>query len=118
MKYTLQQRFYMFLAICIMFLCGYQGYQTRQADIQINKTLSDNNKVTSQYTQMYLEAGAENASLKKQIIALTIEKERAEEQVEILNNYWKNEVNKMNEELFILKNTKSSVNKKGKGGQE
>ena len=125
MKYTLQQRFYMFLATAITMVCLYQGYNVYQSNIYIDKTLSKNNKTTTKYTQMYLEVYAENTELKKQVSNLRTsfytyqaEIERLEKQVDLVNDYWKNEYNKVNNELFDLKNTKLRVNKEGKGGEK
>ena len=86
-------------------------------DDTINTTLKRNNDSTVRYTEMYLEETQKNRDLKLIIEQFKTDNQRLEKQVDLVNNYWKEELNKVNSELFDLKNTKSRVNN-NVGGKE
>ena len=64
-----------------------------------------------------MDASRENRDLKLIIQQFKTDNQRLEKQVDLVNDYWKKELNKVNSELFDLKNTKSRVNN-NVGGKE
>ena len=116
-KLSLYQRFFLCLAICFCITVCYQFYLAKQMDDTINTTLKRNNDSTVRYTEMYLEEAQKNRDLKLIIEQFKTDNQRLEKQVDLVNDYWKKELNKVNSELFDLKNTKSRVNN-NVGGKE
>ena len=116
-KLSLYQRLLLSLAICFCITVCYQFYLVRQMDNAINTTLKRNNNSTVRYTEMYLEETQKNRDLKLIIEQFKTDNQRLEKQVDLVNDYWKKELNKVNSELFDLKNTKSRVNN-NVGGKE
>ena len=116
-KLSIYQRLLLSLAICFCITVCYQFYLVRQMDNAINTTLKRNNNSTVRYTEMYLEETQKNRDLKLIIEQFKTDNQRLEKQVDLVNDYWKKELNKVNSELFDLKNTKSRVNN-NVGGKE
>lgn len=126
---SLQQRFLLCIALTFVFGFVYQFYISHGTAKQIENALGERNKAANKLSDTYLaewkDLNHENTKLKEEVLQLRTafyssraEVASAEEQIDRINNYWKNEFNKINSELFDLKNTKLSVNKKGKSEKE
>lgn len=105
------------MALCFCLTVAYQFYLAASLDDNFNATLKRNNAITNKYTEMYLDISKENRDLKAIIQQFKTDKQRLEEQVNLINDHWKSELNKANDELFDLRNTKSGVNN-NVGGKE
>lgn len=126
---SLQQRFLLCIALTFVFGFVYQFYISHGTAKQIENALGERNKAANKLSDTYLtewkDLNHENTKLKEEVLQLKTafyssqaEVASAEEQIDSINNYWKNEFNKVNSELFDLKNRKLSVNKKGKSEKE
>ena len=109
-KLSLYQRFFLCMALCFCLTVGYQFYLAVDMERNINDTLQETNSISSKYTEMYMDASRENRDLKIVIQQFKTENERLYNQVNLLNEHWKGELNKVNDELFDLKNRDSGVN--------
>lgn len=98
------------MALCFCLTVGYQFYLTVDMERNINDTLQETNSISSEYTKMYMDVSRENRNLKLVIQQFKTENERLYKQVNLLNEHWKGELNKVNDELFDLKNKDSGVN--------
>lgn len=116
-KLSLYQRFFLCMALCFCLTVGYQFYLAVGMETNINDTLKETNSISSEYTKMYMDASKENRNLKLVIQQFKTENERLYKQVNLLNEHWKGELNKVNDELFDLKNKDSGVNN-NVGGKE
>ena len=111
-KYTMQDRFFLFAAITMMCAYCYQFYFIHQQDKKIAETMEMYNKGTVGYVEL-------NAVLQQKIKLLeqAVEHWKAmyqgsqtsnyqlEQQIEVISNYYKNEIIKVNDELFDLKHS-------------
>ncbi len=111
-KYTMQDRFFLFAAITMMCAYCYQFYFLYQQDQKIAETLEMHNKRTVRYVEL-------NAVLQQKIKLLeqAVEHWKAmyqgsqtsnyqlEQQIQVISNYYKNEIIKVNDELFDLKHS-------------
>ena len=111
-KYTIRERFYLFAAITLIYSCGYQWYQNYQTDNYIKEALEGHNKTYKRAVEINRQLRAENEALKHNLIheqamyeASKNHVEMLEGQVSIISNYYRNEMIKVNDELFDLKNT-------------
>jgi Tfp pilus assembly protein PilO len=109
-KLSLYQRFFFCMALCFCLTVGYQFYLAVDMERNINDTLQETNSISSEYTKMYMDVSRENRNLKLVIQQFKTENERLYKQVNLLNEHWKGELNKVNDELFDLKNKDSGVN--------
>jgi|TARA_R110000751_G_scaffold351_1_gene1417 outer membrane murein-binding lipoprotein Lpp len=125
----LQQRFLLCIALTFVFGFVYQFYISHGTAKQIESALSERSKAANKLSDTYLtewkNLNHENAELKGEVFQLRTafyssqaQASLAQEQIDNINNYWRNELNKINDELFDLKNKKLSVNKKGKSEKE
>lgn len=105
------------MSLCFCLTVGYQFYLTVDIERNINDTLQETNSISTKYTEMYMDASRENRDLKLIIQQFKTDNQRLEKQVDLVNDYWKKELNKVNSELFDLKNTKPRVNN-NVGGKE
>ena len=117
---SLQQRFLLCIAITFVFGFVYQFYISHGTAKQIEDKLGERRSFVE-----WKDLVDENVKLKDQVFQLKTAFHHSqarvaetEEQVDSINNYWKNEFNKVNSELFDLRNTRLSVNKKGKSEKE
>ena len=111
-KYTMQDRFFLFAAITMMCAYCYQFYFLHQQDKKIAETMEMYNKRTVRYVEL-------NAVLQQKIKLLeqAVEHWKAmyqgsqtsnyqlEQQIQVISNYYKNEIIKVNDELFDLKHS-------------
>ena len=105
------------MALCFCLTVGYQFYLVREMDNTVGVELQRYNDTTTKYTEMFMDASEENRNLKLVIQQFKTENERLYKQVNLLNEHWKGELNKVNDELFDLKNKDSGVNN-NVGGKE
>lgn len=108
----MQDRFFLFAAITMMCAYCYQFYFLYQQDQKIAETLEMHNKRTVRYVEL-------NAVLQQKIKLLeqAVEHWKAmyegsqtsnyqlEQQIQVISNYYKNEIIKVNDELFDLKHS-------------
>lgn len=112
-KYSIQERFYIFAAITLMSAYCYALYHSYQQDKYMSEALETNNKRTVRYVKIINEQREEIKALKH---ALLHEQamyhgqktycEQLEQQINTISDYYKQEIIKVNDELFDLKNTK------------
>jgi len=109
----MQERFFLFAAITMMCAYCYQFYFLYQHDKEIDSVLEMHNKRTVRYVEL-------NALLAQKITLLeqAVDHWKAmyegsqtsnyqlEQQIQVISNYYKNEIIKVNDELFDLKHTK------------
>ena len=117
-KLSLYQRFFFCMALCFCLTVGYQFYLAVDMERNINDTLQETNSISSEYTKMYMDVSRENRNLKLVIQQFKTENERLYKQVNLLNEHWKGELNKVNDELFDLKNKDSGVNNNVSGKEQ
>lgn len=126
---SLQQRFLLCIILTFIFGFVYQFYIVHGTAKQIESALGERHKAANKLSDTYLaewkDLNHKNIKLKEEVQQLRTafyssraEVALAEEQIDNINNYWKNEFIKISNELFDLKNTKLSVNKKGKSEKE
>tara|TARA_B100001939_G_scaffold159108_1_gene137457 strand:- start:213 stop:584 length:372 start_codon:yes stop_codon:yes gene_type:complete len=115
-KYTMQDRFFLFAAITMMGAYCYQFYFLYQQDQKIAETLESHNKRTIRYVEL-------NAVLQEKIKLLeqAVDHWKAmyqgsqtsnyqlEQQIEVIGDYYKREMIKVNDELFDLKHKKNQT---------
>ena len=111
-KYSMRDRFYLFAAITLMYACGYQFYFNQQQDEQINEALEGHNKTYKRAVEINNQLRKENEALKHNLIheqamyeASKNHAQMLEGQINTISNYYREEIIKVNDELFDLKNT-------------
>ena len=111
-KYSRRDRFYLFAAITLMYACGYQFYFNQQQDEQINEALEGHNKTYKRAVEKNNQLREENEALKHNLIheqamyeASKNHAQMLEGQINTISNYYREEIIKVNDELFDLKNT-------------
>ena len=112
-KLSLQERYYIFVSICLIWMVGYQSYYNYRTDALICEALEEGNKRVNRYTVINNELREENAGLKHNLIheqamhhASKDHVKMLEEQINVIANYYREEISKANDELFDLKNKK------------
>ena len=108
----MRDRFYLFAAITLMYACGYQFYFNQQQDEQINEALEGHNKTYKRAVEKNNQLREENEALKHNLIheqamyeASKNHAQMLEGQINTISNYYREEIIKVNDELFDLKNT-------------
>lgn len=112
-KYTIQERFFLFAATTLMLAYGYSFYHLHEQDKYINEVLQMNNKRTVRYVEINNELREENNLLRGAIEhwkamyqASQTSNYQLEQQINLVGEYYRKEIVKVNDELFDLKNTK------------
>ena len=107
---SLQERYYIFVSICLVWIVGYQFYHNYHTDKLIYNSLEDGNKRVNRYMEINNELREENSGLKHNLIheqamnhASKNHIEMLEEQINVIGNYYRKEITKVNDELFDLK---------------
>lgn len=113
MKLTLQERYYIFLSICLVWIIGYQSYHNYQNDKLIHESIEEGNKRVNRYIVINNELREENLGLKHN---LTYEQathhasknhvKMLEGQITVVGDYYRKEITKVKDELFDLKHKK------------
>ena len=115
-KYTMQDRFFLYVAITVMCAYCYQFYFLHQQDKEIAETLEMHNKRTARYVELNTEL-----QQKIKILEQAVDHWKAmyqgsqtfnhqlEQQIEVISDYYKREMIKVNDELFDLKHKKNQT---------
>ena len=103
-KLTIKERFFFFLSITLMMSYGYQCYFNRQVQKDINLTLEDHNISVNKYVEMNGNLQKATEHWRAMYYASTTTNNQLEQQIEVINDYWKKECMKVRDELFDLKN--------------
>ena len=59
-KLTFQERYYIFVSLCLVGMVWYQSYHSYRTDVTINEAISNNNKQTQRYSQLVRDITIEN----------------------------------------------------------
>jgi len=112
-KLTLHERYYIFVCICLVWMVGYQSYHTYRADALIYEALEEGNEYVKGYNEANDKLRQENVGLKHNLIheqamyqASKGHVKTLEEQLNIMSNYYRDEISKVSDELFDLKHKK------------
>lgn len=113
MKRTLQERYYIFASICLIWIVGYQSYYNYQTDKIIQESLEEGNKRVNRYIEADNELRGENLGLKHDLMheqathhALKNHVKMLEGQINVVGDYYRKEITKVKDELFDLKHKK------------
>ena len=116
-KLTFQERYYIFVSLCLVGMVWYQSYHSYRTDVTINEALNNHNKQTQRYSQIVRDITIENLGLKHDLIhsqamyeASTNHCEMLEKEINALGEYWKKEYMKVSDELFDLKHKNNKNN--------
>lgn len=114
-KYTIQERFYIFAAITLMFGYCYSLYCNYKQDKYINNAIDGHNKVYQRAVEINNELREENNLLRGDVehwqamyLATQTSNHQLEQQINVIGDYYRKEIIKVNDELFNLKNTKKT----------
>jgi|TARA_R110000751_G_scaffold42375_5_gene98497 elongation factor P hydroxylase len=109
-KLTLQERYYIFVSICLVWMMGHQSYYTYRADELIHEALEEGNNLVNRYNRVNDELQQENTGLKHNLIHEQVmhqaskgHRKMLEGQINAISNYYRKEIVKVNDELFDLK---------------
>ena len=115
-KYTMQDRFFLFAAITMMCAYFYQSYFFYQHDMEIDRVLEMHNKRTARYVELNVQLQEKNTLLQQAVDhwkamyqGSQTSNYQLEQQIEVISNYYKDEIIKVNDELFDLKHTKKQT---------
>ena len=67
-KMTIQERYYIFVSLCLMGMVWYQSYHTYRTDVTIHEALNQNNQQTQRYSEVVRKITLENLGLKHDLI--------------------------------------------------
>ena len=92
--------------------CAYQFFYNYQINKVVNQSIESSSLITKKYTEINRQLTLNNNELNNEIEHWTAMYESSkstnqvlEQQIDVINNYWKNENLKLSDELFDLKNT-------------
>ena len=112
-KLTLHERYYIFVCICLVWMMIYQCYYTYRADTFIHEALEEGNEYVKGNNEANDKLRQENVGLKHNLIheqamyqASKGHVKTLEEQLNIMSNYYRDEISKVSDELFDLKHKK------------
>lgn len=115
-KYTIQERFFLFAAITMMGAYCYQFYFLYQHDNEINRVLESHNKRTAKYVELNVQLQEKNILLgqavdhwKAMYYGSQTSVTQLEQQINVISEYYKKEMIKVNDELFDLKHKKNQT---------
>lgn len=109
-KYTIQERFFLFVAITLLMAYSYQFYFLYEHDKELERTLKQNNEATLGYIEIINKQREEIKALKHALLheqamyqGQKTYSEQLEQQINTISEYYKDEIIKVNDELFDLK---------------
>ena len=109
-KYTMQDRFFLFTAITMMCAYCYQFYFLYQHDMEMDRVLEMHNKRTARYVELNVQLQDKNTQLQQAVDhwkamyqGSRTTNYQLEQEIQSISNYYKNEIIKVNDELFDLK---------------
>ena len=112
----MQDRFFLFAAITMMCAYFYQSYFFYQHDMEIDRVLEMHNKRTARYVELNVQLQEKNTLLQQAVDhwkamyqGSQTSNYQLEQQIEVISNYYKDEIIKVNDELFDLKHTKKQT---------
>ena len=115
-KYTMQDRFFLFAAITMMGAYCYQFYFLHQHDKEIDRVLETHNKRTAKYVELNVQLQEKNILLgqavdhwKAMYYGSQTSVTQLEQQINVISEYYKKEMIKVNDELFDLKHKKNQT---------
>lgn len=100
---TPSERFFLFMAITMIFAYGYQHFINYQNDKMINDAMEMHNKSVKKYSNMLDKSQKENSGLKHDLLHTQAENESLIEQVNHVANYYQVEVIKLKDQIVDLK---------------
>lgn len=109
---TPSERFFVFMAITMLFGVGYQQYFNYQVSKTINKTIETNNSSVKKYVKMIADSQKKNSELKAELDHTKKENESLVEQIDHVANTYQLEVIKLKEQLNELKYETKTKSKK------
>ena len=108
----IENRFYIFLAISIVGINAYQCYFNYHIDKHINHALEGHNKTYRRAVEINNELRKDKQLLqgavdhwKAMYHATQASNHQLEEQINVISDYYRREIIKVNDELFDMKNT-------------
>lgn len=113
MKRTLQERYYIFASICLVWVVGHQSYHNYQNDKLIHESIEEGNKRVKRCRGINNELREENLGLKHGLMheqathhASKNHVKMLEGQISVVSDYYREEITKAKDELFDLKHKK------------
>ena len=105
---TPSERFFLFMAITMMFAYGYQHFINYQNDKLVNDAMGMHNKSVKSYLNMLDKSKKENNGLKHDLLHSQVENKSLTEQVNHVANYYQLEVIKLKDQIVDLKYKKKN----------
>ena len=112
-KLSLHERYYIFVSICLIWMLGHQSYYNYRVDALIHESLEEGNKLVKARRAIDDKLRQENEGLEHDLMyeqvshrASKIHIKMLKDEINILGNYYREEISKVNDELFDLKNKK------------
>jgi len=100
---TPSERFFLFMAITMMFAYGYQHFINYQNDKMINDAMEIHNKSVKKYSNMLDKSQKENSGLKHKLLHTQSENVSLVEQIDHVAYIYQIEVIKLKDEIMDLK---------------
>ena len=111
-KLSIQERFYIFLALFCMGIMVMNYYFQVKIDRDIQQRLEEINKISKEnFTTNTIARSMAIEHWKSMYNAQKNYSELVEQQVDVVNEHWKKEYIKVSDELFDLKYTTNAVSK-------
>tara|TARA_R110002020_G_scaffold89635_1_gene218932 strand:- start:19 stop:366 length:348 start_codon:yes stop_codon:yes gene_type:complete len=111
-KLSIQERFYIFLALFCMGIMVMNYYFQVKIDRDIQQRLEEINKISKEnFTANAIARSMAIEHWKSMYNAQKNYSELVEQQVDVVNEHWKKEYIKVSDELFDLKYTTNAVSK-------
>lgn len=111
-KMTIQERYYIFVSLCLVGMVGYQSYHTYRTDVITNDALNKNNKQTQKYSEVVRQISLKNLGLQHDLLHAQVMHEAStnhcqmlQKEINAISEYWEKEYIKVSDELFDLKNS-------------
>jgi hypothetical protein len=109
-KLTFKERYYIFIALCLVWMVGYQSYCIYRTDTLVYEALEEGNKRVTRYVEIIQESRREKEGLSHDLLheqvtnkALKVQIATFEEQIDVISEFWRKECMKARDELFDLK---------------
>jgi predicted RNase H-like nuclease (RuvC/YqgF family) len=100
---TPSERFFLFMAITMMFAYGYQHYFNYRTDRLINNEIEAHNVIIVKHNNRATKLQKENSELKRDIAHTKSENESLIEQIDHVAGYYQIQVIKLKDEIIDLK---------------
>lgn len=100
---TPSERFFVFMAITMLFGVGYQHYFNYQTDRRINEAIEKGNVLVGRYYHRNFELEKENKGLKRDLLHTQSENTSLVEQIDHVANHYQVEIIKLKSQIVDLK---------------